>query len=527
MPEDIFATWQPVLSGAMEQGRDASVQSMEDMKNAPLKDLARQVQMQKLKGEFQDAPTIQKLIGGMKPVSPTIPATTRTGAVQGVEGPIGPQGQQPQAVGSPERQATPQEMYQQQISRFGDILQQGIEAEKKGNLTPTGLQGLFTALQPMYKQAEIQFQLSSMTQGGNRTIDPQTGELIVNRFNPMTMKPEEEKTKVPSAEHETFAKNMFDGKHYYELDPEQQSKVNEVVREEKTGLGMSAVQYMKSHPGVPFHQALEQVKADQVTAITKARMEASIDIKQENLKKNYTPDVIANLANEYRSGTPLNQMMLPKVFEDPTGYVKSQVLTQALQQAREAGDTDWLRGHASLIYNANKSAVTQLNNKVTGLSNFEKRTEAEMSRVLKLSKDVPRREMSIENYGMWLNGKFKGDAKTINLFNGIKSISTEYARVISGNTGAGATSVHATEMAESMIPMFLGQKSLEDVVGSLRQNMEVTIGAAKEDLTSLRQNLNASKLSGEQMKKPEVNIITTPDGSHWQVNADGTRTKVK
>src|ERR1700687_4808832 len=114
MPEDIFATWQPALSGAMEQGREASVQSMEDMKNAPLKDLARQVQTEKLKSELQDSPTIQKLIGGM--AGQQAPRTPAPPAQPGQPGATGPAGTPvpPQAPTPP----SPLEAYQTQITRF-------------------------------------------------------------------------------------------------------------------------------------------------------------------------------------------------------------------------------------------------------------------------------------------------------------------------------------------------------------------------------------------------------------------------
>ena len=461
MPEDIFATWQPALSGAMEQGREASVQSIEDMKNAPLKDLARQVQVQKLKGELEDSPTIQKLIGGIKPASPTIPAVTRTGAAQGVEGPVGPQGQQPQAQVSPERQASPLEMYQQQITRFSDVLTKGIEAEKDGKLSPEGLQKLFNSLTPMYEAAQKQYEVQSgpmmnlMKSITPEKYEPESIQKFYDQYKTTgrpdysLLTPVEKPEKAMPLAERTF---------------EDWLTLNPTVKDARTG---------KTRPANAADY--DEYKRLLVTREKKA--------EQESQDKAVAQEIMAGNA-DIGPVTGRNKGIIAEIRKlDPTFNIR-------LAHARYTSDT---------------AELTKVKQQRGQISTFEKTAEKNLDIMRGLSNKVDRGGTPVINRWILAGKKgIKGDPDVAAFEAAMTTFAGEYAKIMTSATGSGVTSNEAREEIHRIINTAMTQGQISEVSDILHREMGNRISSFDEQIKTTEDRIGGKKapvtLTPEQWK---------------------------
>ena len=446
MPEDIFATWQPALSGAMEQGREASVQSMEDMKNAPLKDLARQVQTEKLKSELQDSPTIQKLIGGM--AGQQAPRTPAPPAQPGQPGATGPAGTPvpPQAPTPP----SPLEAYQTQITRFSDVLTKGIEAERDGKLSPEGLQKLFNSLTPMYEAAQKQYEVQSgpmmniMKSITPEKYEPESIQKFYDNFK-STGRPDyslldriekPEKT-IPLAER-TF---------------EDWLKLNPTVKDAKTGKtrAANAADY-------------DEYKRLLVTKEKKA--------EQMDQDKAVAQEIIAGNA-DIGPVTGRNKGIIAEIRKlDPTFNLK-------LAHARYTSDT---------------AELTKVKQQRGQISTFEKTAEKNLDIMRGLSNKVDRSGTPVINRWILAGKKgIKGDPDVAAFEAAMTTFAGEYAKIMTSATGSGVTSNEAREEIHRIINTAMTQGQISEVSDILHREMGNRISSFDEQIKTTEDRIGGKK----------------------------------
>jgi hypothetical protein len=480
--------------------QDEALRLKNEKADQPLKDLERNVKKMQLEEMQKTYPNMQKLvqdITGMKP--DTDKATTigsgedRQGLTQESMKNLTPDQQAAMRQQRPEyfKQLTPQETFKQRSDIAMKAMDMARERYSNGQISFEQ----FTQVQdkivgPMIKQAQEQFQAASSGAAGRAqegAIDPKDGVVKPISQLPAGTKPT------------------------YLIEPTGNAKPLETHPIFKTERDIDAARELgiDTH-SEPTPSQMKQIRLfneakDVRTTIAKseARSYGSLTGQEKAQLEAWTPSVIHDAAQAYYDGVDLGQIGVPN---DRSGLIKAKILKEAKSIADANGDKDWSRRNALMINKVNKEALSTANKQTTLIKSNEAAAMAEGSRILKdLSPAVPRDEVSWENWSLYLDKKLEGKPEVVKLFDAITSFTNEYARVMEGATGAAATTVSGRVTAESLVPVLLGQKALSEVIGSLIQNMEVTLAGRQGILSEAAGLSKTNKLTGSisESKKQE------------------------
>lgn len=509
--ENVFSTVYPTqmdyLSQGFKQGSDI-INTLKDVQN---QDLSRQVQRMKLKQELAASPEIADLLKNFSQestaqptqqtsnrISPQTPEQQVQMGGMSQEGfnalsPIQQQEMMKQRSQYFEKdiiQPTPREKYDKMTGAISDVVARASRDPKMIS-NPTAMQELQKFVNMQSTAAQNQFASSIM---GKQPYPVQLDPTNPSQYIPL----QPGGTQVGAYEPQADGRMIFKPISGMMLGGFEMQSAKDWVAKHPT--------HIDPETGLEVKTTLSDYKPGIAGEITHARALAQLSTQEKQIEKNWTPAVIKDAAESYYQGLPLAQIGLPT--RDPTGFVKAQVINEAANIAKERGDTEWTRANAAAIRDANKSALAKTDAMVTLVSDNENGAKAELDRVIGkpdpktgeykggLSQKVPRSETLAANYGLYLEGKYKGTGEVIALFDSLKSFSSEYARVIEANTGAAATTVSGRINAEMMIPSLLGQKDLQTVMQSLQQNMEVTLAGRRDQLEVIKENMQSNRLTG-------------------------------
>lgn len=181
-----------------------------------------------------------------------------------------------------------------------------------------------------------------------------------------------------------------------------------------------------------------------------------------------TPDAIENAATKYRQTGAL-----PPAGRGAIGAAMNiKIQNRAAEQAKEAGSDSESQTIAQAAYKSAAAALSALTKQQTMVGSFEKTAQANLDLALQLSDKVDRTGSPMLNKGLLaFKNHVQGDADTASFVNALTAARTEYAKVLSGSTGATGVTDSARKEADELFNSATSKETLRQVLATARQEM--------------------------------------------------------
>jgi hypothetical protein len=193
----------------------------------------------------------------------------------------------------------------------------------------------------------------------------------------------------------------------------------------------------------------------------------------------------------------------------------ARILDRASDLQKESGKSAEQILDEQQQFRANETSLKAIEKQRTLVSAFEKTAQKNMDLAVELGKKVGRTGSPIVNRGLInFRQKITGDPATSQFVNAIIASRTEYAKVLSGATGAAGITDSARTEAEELFNKATSQKTLEAVVQTAKQEMknrldsfeeqkkEFQVGGRRVDFGSVSdQTEDVSKMTDDKIRE--------------------------
>ncbi len=475
MPEDVFATWMPSVTGEKEK-------AAEQARNAPLEDMARQVKMMQLKNELQASPNIAKLLGGTNQVQPN------------PQGPVGPQGQQPTT--------DPKDIYKATTQNASSIWSMATDPNNPRNLlsNPSALDGLKTMLSQkidfaksgmLGQQGAYAAKIDSSAPGGIRPLrEGEQPDVFVQENKAGTViKPIAQSGNKLSAKFKDF----------------------ETQNPEMTGVRQEGD--MET-----YNKAFDEYQAKQVALKTEQEAEKTGKKTKATIEAQKKEFELSPLALESMVQQQVLTGKTPTFSFGAAGALQRKQYNEAYPElVKKVGYADVTNAVLKQFENkANQAALNQTV-KMEALSKAYEETAVnfldrlpELRDRLDLSQYKKLADIEAEYQSGWT-----GDPDTINLKTQLYEALVESGKVITGQFSIAGMPEGARQRMEEVLQAADKPETYQKVIGTLKLNMR-----------KRNQNLENTRLyilnqMGKSGKEPTANIKVTPDGKRWRKTTTG------
>lgn len=181
----------------------------------------------------------------------------------------------------------------------------------------------------------------------------------------------------------------------------------------------------------------------------------------------------------------------------PTGLgrgspVTASLYAQAAAKAKAEGRDATAAIYGQQAYKAGSQALGQLTKQQTLVGAYEKTASKNMDLVLTLSQKVDRTGSPLINKALlaWKQG-ITGDPETAGFVNALTAARTEYAKVLSGATGAQGVTDSARKEADELFNKATSLETLRYVIGVAKQEMANRMSSFDEQAAQLRDSMGS------------------------------------
>jgi len=255
----------------------------------------------------------------------------------------------------------------------------------------------------------------------------------------------------------------------------------------------------------PLMQSGEMYQNAHNQLVTEMQAQERINMQREAMAAT-GPDAVEYAAEQFRiSG------VMPAVGSGPAAAaLRSRILSRAAELARESGNTGESDRIQQAAFQANRSSMAALTRQRTLVQSFERTAEANLRLVQRLSREVPRSDYPLLNRAI-LTGQLQGGSpETAAYFNALIGARTEYAKVLSGATGAAGLTDAGRREAEEMFSQYASPDQLDALIQTARTEMDNRMRAFDEQEAYLRQQMSGG-MDDEAPARPQG----VPESAHW------------
>lgn len=237
-----------------------------------------------------------------------------------------------------------------------------------------------------------------------------------------------------------------------------------------------------------------------------------------DLQRAYAPQATVNLTPEglnlAAESFKTKGQMIPGLSRSP--QTAGNIVNQAALLGSNGGNSpaDIMQGQQD--YKANQVGLSALVKQQQMVGAFEKTAIKNLDLALERGSKVDRTGSPLINKGIIaFNQGVRGDPETASFVNALIAARTEYAKVLSGATGAQGITDSARHEAEDLFSKATSQETLGAVIATAKQEMANRMSSFDEQKAELQR----SKGSGEKKLSP-AEAAKLPSGAHF-VGEDG------
>lgn len=225
----------------------------------------------------------------------------------------------------------------------------------------------------------------------------------------------------------------------------------------------------------------------------------------------FSPEALDLLAEQtYRTG----KLNVPYglVRNDPT--IVSKIWNMAAAKAAAENNQPAVTLANQNVYKSAQSAMTKVLGQQSMVGSYEKTAEKNMDLAIQLGRQTDRSGSPLINRGImaWRQG-VTGDKDTAAFVNAIRTAQTEYAKVLSGATGAAGITDQADREAKELFSKITNQETLEYVIETAAKpemhNRMTSFADQQNDLKGLM-GLHAPSTPGDSASQPQQGAAPRP-----------------
>jgi hypothetical protein len=210
--------------------------------------------------------------------------------------------------------------------------------------------------------------------------------------------------------------------------------------------------------------------------------------------------------------------------------VKAEIRNRAAKIHKDAGvdpsdATDYAQNQRAIA-----GALLQITKQKTSIGAFERTALNNLDLALQASSKVDRTGVPIFNQWLQAGRVATGDSAASKFHAANETFINEYAKVMSGGTGAAATTDSATEHARSLLNTAMTPEQYSAVMGQLKQEMGSRMSAFDQEIDHLKASRPGAKGSATGAL-PKTNskgwaLHTDSQGRKAYVSPDNTQYEV-
>lgn len=196
------------------------------------------------------------------------------------------------------------------------------------------------------------------------------------------------------------------------------------------------------------------------------------------------------------------------LYRVPGATIK--VINRAAELALAAGDNAQATILRQQSFNANKTAMAAVRKQQAQVGAFEKTAEKNLGLVLSLSDQLSRSDIPLLNRAIVnFRQNITGDPKTASFVNALIAARTEYAKVLSGATGAQGITDSARREAEDLFSKASTPDQLRAVVATARQEMANRMSSFEDQMRELQVMPGSESQATAPTAKPTKTVTRT------------------
>jgi len=198
---------------------------------------------------------------------------------------------------------------------------------------------------------------------------------------------------------------------------------------------------------------------------------------------NMPQTAISRLAEQYVTtgvlppGISRNPRLAAQVYAEADALAAAQGLT--------AQDQSWRGAN----YQANSQGLRALQRQRTSIQAFERTALRNLQLVQRLSRQVPRSDYPLVNRALMTGQRQTGNTAVAQYVNALIGARTEYAKVLSGATGAAGLTDSARAEAEEMFSTYATPDQIDALIDVARQEMHNRLNAFDDQESYLREQM--------------------------------------
>jgi len=240
----------------------------------------------------------------------------------------------------------------------------------------------------------------------------------------------------------------------------------------------------------------------------------------------WTDDAIQEAAIRYANGdvTVLQNIGMGK----DAAPVKAEIRNRAAKIHKDAGVdpsdvTDYAQNQRAIA-----GALLQITKQKTSIGAFERTALNNLDLALQASSKVDRTGVPIFNQWLQAGRVATGDSAASKFHAANETFINEYAKVMSGGTGAAATTDSATAHARSLLNTAMTPEQYKSVMDQLKQEMDSRMLSFDQEIEHLKAGRPGAKNSAKGTPLPKTNskgwvLHTDSQGRKAYVSSDNTQ----
>lgn len=262
-------------------------------------------------------------------------------------------------------------------------------------------------------------------------------------------------------------------------------------------------------------------KTDPVGAPYTSTAQQRLNITSGNLA-DWTPEALDQAAESLRLTGKLPSNL------GKGSPVVPQLYAMAAAKAKAAGQDSTAAVFNQQAFHAGGMALSQLTKQQNTIGAFEATAEKNMDLALSLSDKVDRSGSPLINRAImhWKQG-ITGDPDTASFVNALTAARTEYAKVLSGATGAAGISDAGRREAEELFSKVTSPEALKATIATAKQEMQNRMSSFTEQEARLKDSMTGAAPNsaapagaptapvGAPVTKTIDGVIYTKIGGHW------------
>lgn len=235
-------------------------------------------------------------------------------------------------------------------------------------------------------------------------------------------------------------------------------------------------------------QARAEAETERHNRASEGMMQQRIQVNGAGVGGLLTPESTEYIAQQVYSGGAM-----------PTGLTRSPRSVAAIQNrvaeiAAQNGQTGQAQVARAAAVRSNQSALTSVTHRRTLMEPAEEAARRELALVRQYSDAFARTGSPAANVPLsHLADQMRGNTQVIQLRNAARSAATEYARVLSGSTGAAGITDSARTEADSMINENMTPAQIVAAIATMEQGMRYKNQALLDEEAQIRGDLGQSQ----------------------------------